>query len=197
MIIVTSSNLQQWLDLLCVTWLATTSQIPIMKHAFPLTVTAWNGPATNLTHCPLGDVGAISKVWFWNSYCRIVAWALTAKVLSCEWWINKVEQYEHTCIENMIIVTSFQSSTMAWPALRDLVSDHFANPHNEACISSYSYSLEWSRNQFNPLPPGRCGSNFKSIILKFILQNSSLGTHCEGARMWMPQNLSKGNNVFW
>ena len=31
----------------------------------------------------------------------------------------------------------------------------------------------------NSFAPGRCSSNFKSIIFKFIVQNSDLGTHAE------------------
>ena len=43
----------------------------------------------------------------------------------------------------------------------------------------------------NSLAPGRCGNNLKSIIFKLIIQNnSSLGTHCETALRWMPQNLT-------
>ena len=40
----------------------------------------------------------------------------------------------------------------------------------------------------NSLAPWRAGNNFKSIIFKLIIQNSCLGTHCEIALMWMPQN---------
>ena len=40
-----------------------------------------------------------------------------------------------------------------------------------------------------PLAPGRCGSYFKSIIFKLIIQDSSLGNSCEVALRWMPQNL--------
>ena len=44
----------------------------------------------------------------------------------------------------------------------------------------------------NPLAPGRCENNFKSKIFKLYhvyIKNSSLGTHCEIALRWMPQNL--------
>ena len=41
----------------------------------------------------------------------------------------------------------------------------------------------------NSLAPGRYGSNFKSIIFKIIIQNSSLGAHCESALGWMSLNL--------
>ena len=37
-----------------------------------------------VTHWPLGDVAVISKVWFSNSLCRIVASTLTVKLLSSE-----------------------------------------------------------------------------------------------------------------
>ena len=33
-----------------------------------------------------------------------------------------------------------------------------------------------------------CGSNFKSIIFKLIIQNKSFGTCCEIAPRWMPKN---------
>ena len=33
----------------------------------------------------------------------------------------------------------------------------------------------------------RCGSNFRCILLKPVIQNSSLGTHCQG---WMPENFT-------
>ena len=41
----------------------------------------------------------------------------------------------------------------------------------------------------NSLAPVRCGSNFRCIISKLI-QNSSLGAHCETALQWMPQYLA-------
>ena len=45
-------------------------------------------------------------------------------------------------------------------------------------------------SHLNSWTPGWCGSNFKSTIFKLIIQNSSLGTHCEIALMLMPQNLT-------
>ena len=44
---------------------------------------------------------------------------------------------------------------------------------------------------FNRLAPGRCCSNFKSVILKIIIQNSSLGTYHGITLEWMPENLIK------
>ena len=43
---------------------------------------------------------------------------------------------------------------------------------------------------FNSLVPGRCGSNFKDITFKLVIQNCSLCTRCEVALRWMPQNLT-------
>ena len=43
----------------------------------------------------------------------------------------------------------------------------------------------------NSLVPGRSGSSFKSIIFKLIIQNNSLGTHCEIYLKWIPQKLNK------
>ena len=60
-----------------------------------------------------------------------------------------------------------------------------------AHISTLSASLFTPGQSFNnSLAPGRCGSNFKSINLKLIIQNSSLGTPCKIALMWMSQNLN-------
>ena len=42
----------------------------------------------------------------------------------------------------------------------------------------------------NSLAPGRFGSHIKTIILKCIIQKSSLGTHREIALNWIPQNFS-------
>ena len=44
--------------------------------------------------------------------------------------------------------------------------------------------------EINILAPGRCGSIFKSIIFKCLLQSSSLDTRCEIAFGWMPQNIT-------
>ena len=38
-----------------------------------------------LTHCPLGDVAVILKIWFSNSLYRIISQALAAKLLSGKW----------------------------------------------------------------------------------------------------------------
>ena len=43
--------------------------------------------------------------------------------------------------------------------------------------------------QINSLAPGECGSSFKSITFKLIIQNSGADTYWEIALMWMPQNL--------
>ena len=41
----------------------------------------------------------------------------------------------------------------------------------------------------NSLAPRSYDSDFKSEIFKLIIQNNSLGTHCEFALRWMPHNL--------
>ena len=46
-------------------------------------------------------------------------------------------------------------------------------------------------SEVNSLVPGNCGSNFESLIFKLIIQNCSLGSHCEIAVKWMPQNITK------
>ena len=45
------------------------------------------------------------------------------------------------------------------------------------------------KSSFNSLSPVRCGSNFRSVIFKHIIQNSSLGTQCEIVLRWIQQNL--------
>ena len=42
----------------------------------------------------------------------------------------------------------------------------------------------------NSLPPGRCGSNFVKIILKLVILNSRLSTHCAIAFRWILQNFT-------
>ena len=43
---------------------------------------------------------------------------------------------------------------------------------------------------FNSLVPGRCGSYFKSIHFRLVIQNDSLGSGCHSALRWMSQNLT-------
>ena len=43
---------------------------------------------------------------------------------------------------------------------------------------------------FNSMAPGSCGSNVVSIIFKLFIRNSILGTRCDIALQWMPQNLT-------
>ena len=47
----------------------------------------------------------------------------------------------------------------------------------------------------NSLAPGKCGSNFNSMIFKLIIQNSSLGTYCDVTLMWMQLNLTNGKST--
>ena len=42
----------------------------------------------------------------------------------------------------------------------------------------------------NSFVPGRCGTNFKSLIVRLIIQNGSWGTRWEIALRWMPQNFT-------
>ena len=45
------------------------------------------------------------------------------------------------------------------------------------------------------LAPGRYGSNYNSIIVQFVIENSSLGIHDEFAHSWMPENYTKSTLV--
>ena len=55
-----------------------------------------------------------------------------------------------------------------------------------SCSSPTQWGIVWSRYVsditclwLNSLASGRCGSNLKSIILKLLVKNKSLGTHCK------------------
>ena len=58
----------------------------------------------------------------------------------------------------------------------DVLSGHLC-----PCVSEDSETI-----MINSFTPGRCGTNFKIIICKLIMQKSSLGIHCEVAAKWMP-----------
>ena len=49
---------------------------------------------------------------------------------------------------------------------------------------------EFIFRKLNSLAPGRYGSNFKTIILKLLIQKSSFVTRSEIALGWMTQNLN-------
>ena len=53
-------------------------------------------------------------------------------------------------------------------------------------LKSFSYMYR----TIDSLSTGRCGNNFKTIIFKGIMQNNTLGTHCEIALRWMSHNLT-------
>ena len=63
---------------------------------------------------------------------------------------------------------------------------------------SISFRLQWVQinSDTNKLSlllthwPGRCGSNFESIIVKLIIESSSFGTRGEIALSWKTQNLT-------
>ena len=45
-------------------------------------------------------------------------------------------------------------------------------------------------NELTHLSPGKYGDDFKSILFKLLIQNSSLGAHCKSVLRWMSQNLT-------
>ena len=49
----------------------------------------------------------------------------------------------------------------------------------------WPFCVQWDNSSSSQ----KCGSNFKDIIFKLIIQNSSMGNHCEIVLRWMPQNL--------
>ena len=51
-------------------------------------------------------------------------------------------------------------------------------PINHLC--AYLHQPTSKKNKASQiLTPGRCGSDFKSIIFKLIMQKNNYGTHCE------------------
>ena len=54
---------------------------------------------------------------------------------------------------------------------------------------------ETTLNEDNSLALGRCGSNFKSIIVKLIIQNRSLGTQSEIILRGMPQTFTNEMSI--
>ena len=78
------------------------------------------------------------------------------------------------------------------------LNSHLSPPHLLLLLSS---SWKWSVNnnnninncfqgEINSLGPEICYSNFKSMILKLIIQNSSMNTCCEIDLIWMPRNCT-------
>ena len=52
------------------------------------------------------------------------------------------------------------------------------------------FSWEHTIERFNSLAPPRCGGSFKSVILKYIILNSSLNTRGGIGLGWMPQHIT-------
>ena len=77
-------------------------------------------------------------------------------------------------------------------ALRFKSSQVFLKCPLDDILPGYQLStyLQTWYSPVNSLVPGRCGCNFESIIFKFIMQSSELGSRCEIALRWMPQNLT-------
>ena len=67
----------------------------------------------------------------------------------------------------------------------------FTYSHKELTLQvPWFLQIWWSYQQkqiMKSLAHGRHGSNFKNIICKFVIQNSSYDTLCETAFRWMPQ----------
>ena len=65
-------------------------------------------------------------------------------------------------------------------------------PLSEPTLTRFTdaYMHHLGEMSYNSLAPARCGSNFKCIIFRLIIQNSGLNTHYEIALRWMPQNCS-------
>ena len=74
--------------------------------------------------------------------------------------------------------------------------DHSAPLHILPVLRHGTCSILKDREtSVNSLAPEGCGTNFKSIISKLIIQNSGKGTHCEIAPRWMPLNLTNGKST--
>ena len=84
-----------------------------------------------------------------------------------------------------------------------LISEQFPSPCEECIVSQaslprHSHTMAASidcrvlktNDTINSLVPVRCSNNFKSIIFKLTIQNSTLGTHSKIILRWMPKNLT-------
>ena len=58
----------------------------------------------------------------------------------------------------------------------------------ELCLSCTNSSICKHFEWLNSLSPGRCNSNFKCAIPEYMLQIKFMGTSCEIALRWRPQN---------
>ena len=126
-----------------------------------------------LTHWPLGDLDSILKVIF-NLVLLIGIFTSDLPVImpsdECHGIYLKISQ--HWLVQ-----------VMAW--CRQATS-HYLSQCWPRSMSPYGTTRpQW----VNSLASERCGSNFKSKILKLITQTSNAITQCEIALSWMPHNL--------
>ena len=71
---------------------------------------------------------------------------------------------------------------------RDIIAQNELTRHL-ACAGTRSKHQRHAIYVSNLLVPGRCGSDFKSIIFKQMLQIKFMSNSCEIAPWWIPKNL--------
>ena len=98
----------------------------------------------------------------WGIYCEIAFRWMSLDLIDDESTLVQVMAWCHQATSHYL--------SQCWP--RSLLPHGITRP-------------QW----VNSLAPWRCGCNLKSVIFKFIIQNSSLGIGSEIALKWMPQNL--------
>ena len=65
---------------------------------------------------------------------------------------------------------------------------------NYCTVSGGLFAISFCHFSINSLAPEKCGSNFGSIIFKFITLNSSLA--CSIAWRWMPQSFTNKKSTW-
>ena len=113
----------------------------------------------------------------------------------------------HICVDNQSIIGSDNGfspcwrQAITWTNVKILFIGPLGTNFSEISIGIHTFlfnKMHWK------MSPGKCqpfclglnvlthrmlGNNYKSMICKIIVHNSSLGTYCKIALRWMPQNL--------
>ena len=96
----------------------------------------------------------------------------------------------------------YKKATQSWPPEFAFPVDMTPLMFRPLCIAIVRQFVPEIRKllsvmEFDSLALRRCGSNFKSVIFKLNIQNSSLVTGCQVAIRLMPQNLTnEGQHCF-
>ena len=143
---------------------------------YGLIIHLWNRALFNLYWSPL------TKPWWCTPMWVISSFRAASGFAPSQWEMTLL------CID----ISHWLGASTEW-ALSLFVLCVEISPSDQAVMCSYHAFLlltnSTSQEKNNSLIPGRCGSNFKSVFVKLIIQNSSWGICCEITLGWLPQNL--------